>query len=250
MESGSGPKAVKYVVQACRASGKNKVWVQWLGYPERRSCWRNTEQLSGGSELPGIQAPKVQVSVRLVDRSSDAAGTPLVGKPIAEIKQLPKGKSAPKRNSFLAPKRAKKKPKKEYETKVHTIRVGSTGVSEIKGVRRRGGTELISSEKLDIPGTSRDSSVHAARSGTPESVSACASGNETTNGESCADPSGQVSVRTFQDERSQLWEQHRLLNEGIYSRPHGVTFRVEVVAHTEQEATLRWIFPEVRVKIT
>ena len=46
-----------YVVGGCRAAKKKQVWVQWLGYPESRSCWREmASHFAGATELPGLYA--------------------------------------------------------------------------------------------------------------------------------------------------------------------------------------------------
>ena len=37
-------EGVYYVVGSVRAVRGDNAWVQWLGYPEKRSCWRSVEE--------------------------------------------------------------------------------------------------------------------------------------------------------------------------------------------------------------
>ena len=204
--SAAGRSGALYVVGACQQGQRDRAWVSWLGYEERRSCWRSlSTHFDDRTRLPGVDAPKVTVSVRALDASHK--GEVLEGRAVPEVGVMPGRPPKKKRKAARAPKKpkAKKKRKDEYETKVHTIRVGSSGVQEIREVRRNG--QSFPAEAAEEGGAA--------------------------NGHAASSP----------DDKSALWAQHRQLNESVYRSSHGTAIRIEVASLNGAEVTLKWTFP-------
>jgi len=282
------------VVSACRALKNGQVWVQWLGYGEERSCWREEAEHfalpAGAAELmlPGIDAPKLMVSTILLDESPSttgdaiggtaalsqgasvqAAGIAATAGPTGEggaagssrdhgasvavgdaagalavevlVGRAPSGGSGPslqkkRRRSGKGGRRGGKKkgPRKEYTTKVHTIRVGRDGVVEICGVRTTGGkgakrakTEVMAGDGgaagpageggmggVNGAGGSGDSTAGAPPplySGGPPSLYSGAEGSGSSGSQGGG---GGVSNDSI-DELSAVWQQHRRLNQQV-----------------------------------
>ena len=230
----------QFVVRRVSSRGGAQVWVEWLGYPDDRSCWRSlTEHLKkpascsgsgggaasgGGGEgggsverLAGVHADDrpVGLRVRLLTTSEAAAalsaGNFLRGCPLRPVVN-PGGA----KGGGGVKKRVKKDKQKVYETKVHRILVGSSGVSEIREIKRSG------------------HGIKGART-TVQSVIKSGGGSDLG---SAAGGGGK-----FDDDRSALWAQHRLLNQDLYCRPHGAAFKLEIASNTEEEVILNWTFP-------
>ena len=157
----------QFVVRRVSSRGGAQVWVEWLGYPDDRSCWRSlTEHLKkpascsgsgggaasgGGGEgggsverLAGVHADDrpVGLRVRLLTTSEAAAalsaGNFLRGCPLRPVVN-PGGA----KGGGGVKKRVKRDKQKVYETKVHRSLVGSCGVSEIREIKRSGKAERM-----------------------------------------------------------------------------------------------------------
>lgn len=308
-QSGSSGNAV---VASCRSLRRSQVWVTWLGYEPEYSCWVDVGAFRFGcgcedGALPGIDAPKLLASAVLVDEPlagssmgssagvAASAGSGASGESgvfFEVLTGLPPGASAEgaddaatvaavgrgkkRRTGWLGPSRRgpkKKAVKKVYETKVHTIRVGRDGVTEVREVLKRwsgkgaagksgggGGVAAVAEAgEADVEDAGEGevageegSPSHCLRSeipppllSVPSSLSSSSSTNERSDGDAIGtgssangcggDGDGVEGGGAFADDASALWTQHRLLNAHALKRPYGLTFRVEVTSHTAEE---------------
>ena len=268
---------------ATMASGearRDRFWVSWLGYPEQRSCWRTPGKhfLDPSLVAPPVEAsadaaaaaavaptksrtwachvctlentatrcaacgearpkappkpkppPKPEaeappppedrafaaVEVRLLEAPDEALGPTLKGRPVPDVAASKESRGE------LKKKQPAKRKRVEYEQRVHKIRVEANGkISEIREIRRRGGNGTTT--------TTVEEDGDGAASTSTEAAGGSSSG-------------GAAAAR---DEQSELWAQHRLLNEAVYARRHGGALRVEVGDDWSADAvTLKWVFP-------
>ena len=136
-----------HVVESCRTVNGDKVWCTFLGYPKTRNCWREVS-----SHFP----PTSESASPLFDHKTRVRLTvgALEGEPTQPVLQ---GRPPPARDiRAIAPEApkptmdrpkvsgqaAKKARRREYETKVHTIRITEHSVHEIRGTKRAGVTTL------------------------------------------------------------------------------------------------------------
>ena len=147
-----------------------------------------------------------------------------------------------------------KKKRRDFESRVHTIRIDDDGIHEIRGVRRAGGVDVDSKQLLPMPERlSSTTSIASAAS----SSSAAAHANGNNGGASSSADNGTDGCPSLAppnlgngvggDERSDLWAAHRIINESALSNrnPKGHMFRIEVTEVTsDNQANLSWIFPE------
>ena len=240
---------VYYVVQSCDVVRGDNVWVSFLGYPARRSCWRSasTHFRPEPTQEVQLRGRHTRVTVSMLDREpADGAikgrvpvGLQLGSQPVAGLPKRPKLSRATRRQNNGEPR--KKKPRGVYEVHVHKIRVGSDGAREVHEVRTlgkrtaaskaSGAAEAASSQTAD-PAEMQTSCDAAARH-TTESTHADGSGaGETRAGDECPANSNSSQVVRW-DERSELWAEHRKLNSALWNRPLGSCFRIDVMEHND-----------------
>ena len=145
----AGLQADLHVVESCRTVNGDKVWCTFLGYPKTRNCWRDVSSdfppTSESASPLFDHKTRVRLTVSLLE--GEPTQPVLMGRPppARDIRATaPAG--APKSTAMERPKvsgqAAKKARRKEYETKVHTIRITEHGVHEIRGIKRAGVTTL------------------------------------------------------------------------------------------------------------
>ena len=137
--------------------------------------------------------------MRLLEAPDEALGPTLKGRPVPDVAASKESRGE------LKKKQPAKRKRVEYEQRVHKIRVEANGkISEIREIRRRGGNGTTT--------TTVEEDGDGAASTSTEAAGGSSSG-------------GAAAAR---DEQSELWAQHRLLNEAVYARRHGGALRVEV----------------------
>jgi hypothetical protein len=243
------------VVQNCRAVRGDHVWVQWLGYPERRSCWRSVSThlaASSQSTPERIQGRHARLIVCELNGEPPEPTSVLIGRvPLGlgvtasqpRTAGLPKPLKRPKlpRKQSNGEARKKKKRRGVYEVHVHKIRVESGGVKEIREVRTMG--KGSAAEKDATAASSRDSpAIGTSGSAATTDTATAADGIQSTvasaasSGGGDSQPSSSTastaSGMVRRDERSELWAEHRKLNSALWNRPLGSCFRIEVTEHT------------------
>ena len=138
--SRAATQAELHIVEKCRSVRSDAVWVQWLGYPKSRNCWRSAS--SHFPQLKGDDASLVLAAHRRVKTTiaamaeAELEGSGLVliqgRQPIArEIRVKPAVPTIPSGPAL------KKQKRQHSESKVHTIRVGEASIQE--SVRVAGG---------------------------------------------------------------------------------------------------------------
>ena len=269
----AGDKPPEYhLVESCRSVKGDSAWVQWLGYPKGRNCWRSVGShfplLEGGSEVLATHSRlKMTVRPETAEESAaaDAAGTVLQGRkpPGGDIRTAP-APLRPPPTERAEP--AAKKARKEFESKVHTIRVDDVGVHEIRGVRRDGESQVETKTLISFssaPGASgavgASGASGASGAAGPSGASSSSSGGESSqhagssSSSSDAKPvlggdgglgEGGRKANTGADERSELWRAHRMINGDALRKRKGFTFRIEVTDTTNSHVSLKWVFPE------
>jgi hypothetical protein len=249
MGESSSEGAEYHVVEQVRSVRGDSVWVTWLGYPKSRNTWRSLEAhfpaTSGGSggcssiygEVLASQS-RVKVSVRQCEEEERGETPILQGrKPIArDIRAIAAAAKpvAVDRPASEQPAAKRAKRKAQQEVKVHTIRICSDGIHEVRGMKRTG---------VKMAEASLVSNTSAANSASAEGEAACnfdAVGGPLVGGARA--PIG-GSKGACSDERSELWATHRLLNESSWQMPKGHMFRLEASELSDSQVTLRWVFP-------
>ncbi len=145
-----------HVVQECRSVKSDAVWVHWLGYPKSRNCWRSVRQHFPeleGEEASAVLAAHNRVKFAVTPMAEEELPGDLLvldgRQPKArELREQPLAKAAPSGPSGPA---VKKQKRQQFETKVHTIRIGESSIEEIRGVRRSGSLveETLSHRLID-----------------------------------------------------------------------------------------------------
>ena len=238
-----------HLVESCRSVKGDTVWVQWLGYPKGRNCWRSVSShfplLEGGSDVLATHS-RLKMSVRPEtaeeSAAADEAGLVLQGRkpPGGDIRTAPAPLRAPSERPAGSSAPPPKKTKKDFESRVHTIRIDDDGsCTETRGMRRAGVLQVTSSTVRmgeACGAESGESSQHAGSSSSDARTDVGANGADGADGGNGGATGG--------DERSELWAAHRLINEAALKKPKGCMFRVEVSDTTNSQVTVKWLFPE------
>ena len=267
--SRAATQAELHIVEKCRSVRSDAVWVQWLGYPKSRNCWRSAS--SHFPQLKGDDASLVLATHRRVKTTiaamaeAELEGSGLVliqgRQPIArEIRVKPAVPTIPSGPAL------KKQKRQHSESKVHTIRVGEASIQEIRGVRRSGsfdveikpvedgGLAAAFSPRagcLPVPGSSVR--VAGSEGGEGGAGGAGGAGADGALAVGCAPQSSDLSsegkrtngwLRFPSDDKSELWVAHRTICEDTWRRPKGCMFRLSVSEVKDDSVTLQWIFPE------
>ena len=267
--SRAATQAELHIVEKCRSVRSDAVWVQWLGYPKSRNCWRSAS--SHFPQLKGDDASLVLATHRRVKTTiaamaeAELEGSGLVliqgRQPIArEIRVKPAVPTIPSGPAL------KKQKRQHSESKVHTIRVGEASIQEIRGVRRSGsfdveikpvedgGLAAAFSPRagcLPVPGSSVR--VAGSEGGEGGAGGAGGAGADGALAAGCAPQSSDLSsegkrtngwLRFPSDDKSELWVAHRTICEDTWRRPKGCMFRLSVSEVKDDSVTLQWIFPE------
>ena len=250
-----------HVVEQCRSVKGDTAWVQFVGYPKSRNLWRSIGQhfplLEGGADVLAAHS-RVKMSVRALATPLEEGAVVIKGRkppqagPRGDIAE--KQRPAAERAYNDGPAPPPKKKRRDFESRVHTIRIDDDGIHEIRGVRRAGGVDVDSKQLLPMPERlSSTTSIASAAS----SSSAAAHANGNNGGASSSADNGTDGCPSLAppnlgngvggDERSDLWAAHRIINESALSNrnPKGHMFRIEVTEVTsDSQANLSWIFPE------
>ena len=229
-----------HVVESCRTVRDDSAWVQFLGYPKHRNCWRSvSDHFPAGADGVALGVPRARVRLSVVpfDGSTSTTRPVLLGRlpPARDIRAcaVPRSATAAERQQQAAAK----KRRRDYDTKVHTIRVGSSGIQEIRGVKRAGvtvstGLPGCSCSQSDLggpsaaaaPGAAPGAECHRGANGAEGS----SDGHTTSAGDSAnGHGASAAGAAKPSDEQSELWAAHRQINEAAW-RPSGSMFRVEV----------------------
>ena len=245
--------AEHHVVEACRSVKGDAVWVAWLGYPKSRNCWRSVTNhfplLEGGSDVLATQS-RVKISVRPATEA-EASGAVVQGRkpPASDIRAGP-APLRPPTDRPAGPTGPRKARKREFETRVHTIRVCDDGViQEIRGVRRAGMLQVDA--KPLVAGGGPDADADAIAGASSDAAAAEGAGGAACSGDACSGGAvggeaggGSGGVGTSLDERLGLCTTQRLLNEADCTRRAGSIFRLGILEFNGDGVDLQWTFPE------
>jgi len=164
-------------------------------------------------------------------------GRLLKGKAL-RLRKLPSARPQQPKKAKAARKPAKK-PRKDYEARIHRIHVGKdSSVSEITELKV--GSRVVQSSSLSTGAATTSAGKHAASEAGPSSAGAAGPSSSGGGGGATNSADGGAG----RDERSELWAAHRELNQHAYTRKHGSTFRVSIQEHGPDGCTLHWVFPE------
>ena len=253
--AGHGPEY--HVVECCHSQRGDNIFVSFLGYPKSRNCWRSaTSHFPTESATPCVKE-RIRLSVRSKLPDDPLSQTIIQGRvpPVKRLRTMAAVKAAAPsatadqegRLGGLGGHAAKRPRRKEYESKVHTIRVDSTGVREIRGIRKAGVTIAIGGTSDCIVAADLQDESHGDSKSCPPPAEAATSSNGVTAvaaAASGAAPSANacVSARAV-DERSELWRAHRQLNMAALRKPSGSLFRIEVTEIVNSQVVVRWVYP-------
>jgi len=262
----SAERVELYVVSALRTVAGDSAFTSWLGYPKSRNCWRSISTHFPAAGVPRATAcTHARLSVSIAE--GDPVHTILDGRmpPAKDIRTAPSTKqSTASSQADRNPALANKKRKREYETKVHTIRIDQAGVHEFCGIRRSDGSltadvplaatttavQADTASTVDAPSTSStapactDDIATLSEISNGSSVITIGSGGTSGNGSVSISGSGQAAAgRNGAYERSQLWAAHRQLNEAVWRSSIGSIFRIDVGDVTDSQVTINWVYP-------